>query len=110
MKTLEVAMLKIYLPDDEAHVKRVLDAIESFCPGGDVHVYELRPAFDREGNRLASMDQRTLVIEYVEETCRAQIFVDAFHDVIKPGRVIGDFVYLCAGDEEGTDEQPEALG
>lgn len=100
MHALEVIMLRIYLPDDKAHLDRVLGAIESFCPGGDVIVYELNPAFDQRGYRIKLDTERILVVEYTEETCRAKIFVDAFHDVIKPGRIIGMTAYMCAGEEE----------
>jgi len=108
MNALEVIMLRIYLPDDKAHLERVLQAIESFMPGGDVHVHELHPAFDQKGYRLPSdTEERTLMIEYIEESCRARIFVDAFHDVIKPGRIVGTTMYLCAGEEEQQDENAE---
>lgn len=112
MNALEVIMLRIYLPDDKAHLERVLQAIESFMPGGDVHVHELHPAFDQKGYRLPpATRERTLMIEYIEESCRARIFVDAFHDVIKPGRIVGSTVYLCAGEEEQQDtDAQEAQG
>ncbi len=111
MNALEVIMLRIYLPDDKAHLERVLQAIESFVPGGDVHVHELHPAFDQRGYRLP-MDtkERTLMIEYIEESCRARIFVDAFHDVIKPGRIVGSTVYLCAAEEEQPEEGQQNEG
>lgn len=109
MNALEVIMLRIYLPDDKAHLERVLQAIESFMPGGDVHVHELRTAFDQRGYRLPLDNQeRTLMIEYVEESCRARIFVDAFYDVIKPGRIVGSTMYLCAGEEEQNADAQEA--
>lgn len=109
MNALEVIMLRIYLPDDEAHLGRVLQAIESFVPGGEVHVHELHPAFDQTGNRLPlATKERTLMIEYIEESCRARIFVDAFYDVIKPGRIVGTTMYLCAGEEEQNADAQEA--
>ncbi|MDP1708122.1 MAG: hypothetical protein Q8L89_03545 [Gammaproteobacteria bacterium] len=111
MHALEVIVLRIYLPDDKEHLDRVLSAIESFHPGGDVIVHELNPAFDRNGYRIKVGTERMLMVEYTEESCRAKIFVDAFHDVIKPGRIIGSSVYMCAGEEEEEGEEPtEANG
>lgn len=109
MHALEVIMLRIYLPDDKEHLDRVLGAIETFCPGGDVIVHELNPAFDQRGYRIKTGTERTLVVEYTEESCRARIFVDAFHDVIKPGRIIGTTAYMCAGEEE-EEESTETNG
>ncbi len=109
MHALEVITLRIYLPDDKEHLDRVLSAIESFHPGGDVIVHELNPAFDQRGYRIKLGTERMLVVEYTEESCRAKIFVDAFHDVIKPGRIIGSSAYMCAGEEE-EEEPTEANG
>lgn len=107
MHALEVIVLRIYLPDDKEHLDRVLGAIESFHPGGDVIVHELNPAFDQRGYRVKLGTERMLMVEYTEEICRAKIFVDAFHDVIKPGRIIGNSAYMCAGEEQ-EEETTEA--
>ncbi|MDO9372159.1 MAG: hypothetical protein Q7U07_06170 [Gammaproteobacteria bacterium] len=107
MHALEVTMLRIYLPDDKEHLDRVLGAIESFFPSADVHVYELNSAFDQSGRRIKLGTERRLIVEYIEESDRARAFVDAFHDVIKPGRIIGSTAYMCAGEEESTEENGE---
>lgn len=97
MKTMEVAVLRIYIPDDQEHLNRVLAAIEEFGPSGDVNITERRRPFDSSGKRL-EIPEKQLVIEYLEESCRAQIFVDALHDDFKPATIAGSFVFLCEGD------------
>lgn len=110
MKTLQVAMVRIYIPNDEAHLKRVLDAIDNFGPGGDVNILEVRPALDAEGKRLPSTDERSLMVEFFEETCRAQIFVDAFHDELMPCRILGWTMLMLEGDSltQSREEQAKA--
>lgn len=109
MKTLEVAVLRIYIPYDDAHLERVLTAIEDFNPGGDVTVSEVRSVLDSSGKRLPLDQQKIYMIEYFEEQCRAQIFVDALHDDIKPAKIIGSFVFMIEGDSAapGDAEVPE---
>ena len=104
MHALEVTILRIYLPDDKEHLDRVLGAIENFFPSADVHVYELNSAFDQSGRRITLGTKRSLIVEYVEESDRARAFVDAFHDVIKPGKIIGSIAYMCAAEEEESTE------
>ena len=107
MHALEVTMLRIFLPDDKEHLDRVLGAIESFFPSGDVHVYERDSAFDQSGRRIKLGTERRLIVEYIDESDRAMAFVDAFHDVILPGRIIGSTVYMCAGEEESAESDGE---
>ena len=97
MKAMEAVMLRIYIPDDEAHLGRVLDAIKEFGPSGDVSIVELRRPFDDLGNRLPP-DQKSLMIEFIEEQCRAQIFVDALHDDFKPASIVATFITMLEGD------------
>ena len=112
MHALEVTVLRIYLPDDKEHLDRVLGAIANFFPSADVHVYELNAAFDQSGCRIKLGTKRSLIVEYIEESDRARAFVDAFHDVIKPGRIIGSTAYMCAAeaDEESTESSDEREG
>ncbi len=105
MHALEVTILRIYLPDDKEHLDRVLGAIESFFPSGDVHVYELNAAFDQSGCRIKLGTKRSLIVEYIDESDRARAFVDAFHDVIKPGKIVGSTAYMCAAEEESEEEE-----
>ena len=105
MHALEVTILRIYLPDDKEHLDRVLGAIASFFPSGDVHVYELNSAFDQSGCRIKLGAARTLVVEYIDESDRARAFVDSFHDVIKPGKIVGSTAYMCAAEEESAEEE-----
>lgn len=100
MKAMEVVMLRIYIPNDEAHLERVLGAIKEFGPSGDVNVIEMRSPFDKSGNRLPPEQQGSLVIEFLEEQCRAQIFVDALHDDFKPANIVATFVTMLEGDIE----------
>ncbi|HLA74618.1 MAG TPA: hypothetical protein VJM76_01740 [Gammaproteobacteria bacterium] len=114
MKTLQVAMVRICIPNDEAHLERVLQAIDDFSPGGDVHVLEARAAFDSDGKRQDSKKERSLIVEYFEETCRAQIFVDTFNDELMPCRMLGWTMLMLEGDsltesrEKGLHEQAAA--
>ncbi len=108
MKTLEVAVLRIYIPDDDAHLDRVINAIEEFRPSGDVNIFTIRSAFDKSGLRLPS-PQKSLMIEFFEESCRAQIFMDALHEDIKPCSVMGSFVFMCEGETQDEVEEREAI-
>ena len=98
MKTLEVAMVRIYIPNDEAHLERVLQAIADFGPGGDISILEVRPAFDAYGKRLPSNKDYSLMVEFFEESCRAGMFVDAFHADLMPCRVLGWTALMLEGD------------
>ncbi|MEW6353345.1 MAG: hypothetical protein AB1469_03455 [Pseudomonadota bacterium] len=98
MKTLDVAMVRIYIPNDEAHLERVLAAIDDFGPGGDVNIFEVRPALDADGKRLPSTEKKSLMVEFFEETCRAQMFVDAFHEDLMPCRLLGWTMLMLEGD------------
>lgn len=107
MKTLQVAMIRIYIPNDEAHLNRVLEAISDFGPGGDINILEVRPAFDEEGKRLPSNKDYSLIVEFFEETCRGQIFVDAFHADLMPCRILGWSMLMLEGESltEVRDQQ-----
>jgi hypothetical protein len=98
MKTLEVAMVRIYIPNDEPHLEKVLQAIEDFGPGGDIHILEPRPAFDAMGKRLPSNKEHGLMVEFFEEPCRAQMFVDAFHEDLMPCRILGWTTLMLEGE------------
>lgn len=100
MKTMEVAVLRIYIPHDEAHLDRVLQAIEDFRPSGEVIVSVVRSILDSSNQRLPLDQQQQFMIEYFEETCRARIFVDALHEDIKPAKIMGSFVFMVEGDSE----------
>ena len=103
MKTLEVVVLHIYIPNDEAHLERVLQAIKEFRPGGDVRIHEVRSVFDLRGERLPIDQQKSLEIEFMEEQCRAQIFVDAMYEDMKPVTILGSFMTLLEGDEPAVE-------
>ncbi len=98
MKTLEVAMVRICIPNDEAHLEKVLQAIEDFGPGGDINILEARPAFDALGKRLPSNKEYGLMVEFFEEPCRAGMFVDAFHADLMPCRILGWTTLMLEGD------------
>jgi hypothetical protein len=121
MKSLEVAMMRIYIPNDDTHLEKVLQAIEDFGPGGDIHILETRPAFDAIGKRLPSNKEHGLMVEFFEEPCRAQMFVDAFHEELMPCRILGWTTLMLEGDslternerefrekEAGDNSQPHA--
>jgi hypothetical protein len=107
MKTMEVAVLRIYIPDDQEHLNRVLTAIEDFGPSGEVNIIERRRPFDSSGKRLKTPEKQ-LMLEFFEETCRAQIFVDALHDDFKPATIAGSFMFLCEGDSSVLKEATPA--
>lgn len=104
MKSLEVAVIRIYISNDEAHLEKVLEAIDDFVPSGDVKVFETRSVFDKSGTRLPPDQQGSLMIEFFEEQCRARMFVDGWHEDIKPATIVGSFEFLLEGDAQTESE------
>jgi uncharacterized protein len=93
MKTVEVTVVRVYLTEGQGKLKELLNYLHDESRVHGVTVFRGITGFGRSGRMHSStlLDMSLdlpLVIEFFEETPKAQVIIRHLHTMLEPGHVV----------------------